>query len=202
MLKTLKKLGKSIVPRLSATIGLTLLISLSAWAYYDIKRQDHFLDSLADTGVKNIIEASIRTDQTQTLVHTGLIFLLASSVIVFLILWFVNRPIRKLIEGTRLIAKGEYHAMLNADTDDELGQLAAAISKMGREIAAKQAELNQQRDEYQTLFELVPCIITVQSNDFRLIKYNREFFPDESMPAASDVRWASVVPQRGPVQAM
>jgi len=29
--------------------------------------------------------------------------------------------------------------------------------------------------EYQDLFELVPCIITVQDRDYRLVKYNRQF---------------------------
>ena len=36
-------------------------------------------------------------------------------------------------------------------------------------------ELNKQRDEYQNLFEGVPCLITVQDKNYRLLKYNREF---------------------------
>jgi histidine kinase len=39
----------------------------------------------------------------------------------------------------------------------------------------KQAELNQHQDEYQSLFEQVPCIITVQDRNYKLIRYNREF---------------------------
>jgi histidine kinase len=46
---------------------------------------------------------------------------------------------------------------------------------MGKEIGKKEAELNQQRDEYQILFELVPCIVTVQDKNYKLIQYNREF---------------------------
>lgn len=175
MKKTIKKLGKSIVPRLMVTIGLTLSVSLSAWAYFDIKRQNRLLHSLSDLSGLDAIEASIQLFQTQTLIHAFIVLVFALVIIFFLILWFVNRPVRKLIEGTRLIAKGEYHAELTADTDDEMGQLATAISKMGREIAEKQVELNRQRDEYQTLFKLVPCIITVQNKDYRLVKYNREF---------------------------
>ncbi|MFO7708269.1 MAG: PAS domain S-box protein, partial [Desulfobacterales bacterium] len=44
-----------------------------------------------------------------------------------------------------------------------------------REIAHKQAELNEQRDEYMNLFDHVPCLITVQDRDFRLLRFNREF---------------------------
>ena len=45
------------------------------------------------------------------------------------------------------------------------------VSNMGE----KQAELNQHQVEYQGLFELVPCIITVQDRNYKLIRYNREF---------------------------
>ncbi len=36
-------------------------------------------------------------------------------------------------------------------------------------------ELERQRNEYQRFFELVPCIISLQDRDYRLIGYNREF---------------------------
>ncbi len=36
-------------------------------------------------------------------------------------------------------------------------------------------KLRRQRQEYQTLFESVPCTITVQDKDFRIVGYNREF---------------------------
>ncbi|MBT8368897.1 MAG: PAS domain S-box protein, partial [Deltaproteobacteria bacterium] len=74
------------------------------------------------------------------------------------------------------IANGRYSSKLEVDQDDEMGQLTSAINKMGEKIGEKQAELNKQRDEYQSLFELVPCIITVQDRNYKLVRYNREFF--------------------------
>jgi histidine kinase len=58
---------------------------------------------------------------------------------------------------------------------DEMGLLAGAINQMSGEIAKQQSELNKQRDEYQNLFESVPCLITVQDCDYRLLRYNNEF---------------------------
>jgi histidine kinase len=46
---------------------------------------------------------------------------------------------------------------------------------MCQEIGQKQTELNSQRDEYLNLFNTVPCIITVQDRNYRLLQYNREF---------------------------
>jgi histidine kinase len=61
------------------------------------------------------------------------------------------------------------------DRQDEMGHLAMAINQMGSDIGKHQAELNRQRKEYQTLFERVPCLITVQDRNFRLLAFNHEF---------------------------
>ena len=105
----------------------------------------------------------------------GLVFVLTSGIVGVLMLSFVNRPVQKLIEGTQQIARGVYPEIVPFDRRDEMGQLALAINAMSREIAHKQAELNEQRDEYMNLFEHVPCLITVQDRDFRLLRFNREF---------------------------
>ncbi len=105
----------------------------------------------------------------------GLVFLITSTIILIFVLRFVNQPIRKLIDDTRRIARGDYESIVDIDQIDEMGQLAVAINQMGREIGEKQAELKKQRDEYQALFEHVPCLITIQDRNYKLLKYNREF---------------------------
>jgi histidine kinase len=109
------------------------------------------------------------------ILFAGGIFLVTSAMIFLFQLRFVTRPVRKLIGGTRRIAKGDYDGAVDIDQDDEMGQLAVAIDQMSEEIAGKQAELNEQRNEYQTLFERAPCLITVQDRDFKLLRFNREF---------------------------
>jgi len=103
------------------------------------------------------------------------IFLGTSGFMALFLLRFVNRPIRKLIEGTRHIGRGEYDYSVDLKRNDDIGHLATAINQMGKKIGEKQDELNKQRGEYQSLFESAPCYITVQDRDFRLLRYNREF---------------------------
>jgi histidine kinase len=104
-----------------------------------------------------------------------LVFVLTAAATFIIVFLFIRRPMRKLIEGTRRIAKGDYQTPVEVRQHDEMGLLAVAINRMGSEIGQKQTELNRQRDEYQNLFELVPCLITVQDRNYRLINYNREF---------------------------
>ena len=125
--------------------------------------------SLAD------IDKEIARTQRGSLGLSMFVFLLTSAVILVFLLRFVVHPIRKLIGGTRSIAQGDYAVALDVAQDDEMGQLARAITRMSLQIGEKQAEINKQRDEYQNLFERVPCLITVQDRNYRLLRYNRLF---------------------------
>jgi histidine kinase len=126
--------------------------------------------SLADTD-KEIASC------TRSIIGLGIIiFLGASAIIGIFVLRFVNRPIKELITGAHHIGNGDYNYKVNVvDREDEMGQLATAINEMRREIREKQEELGKQREEYQNIFELAPCYITVQGRDLRLIRYNHEF---------------------------
>jgi histidine kinase len=125
--------------------------------------------SLADT------DQEILTAEKGIIGLAGIVFIVTSTIIFLFVLRFVNQPIRKLIDGTRMIARGVNPGEVNVDQDDEMGQLATAINLMSMEIGKKQAELNKQKDEYQTLFEQVPCLITVQDKNFKLLRYNDQF---------------------------
>jgi histidine kinase len=120
-------------------------------------------------------EKEIRFMEQGVIGLAGVAFFVTSAIIFIFVLHFVKRPIRKLIAGTEAISKGDYSSVLEVARRDELGQLASAMNQMSQEIAQKQAELNAQRDEYENLFNMVPCIITVQDRNYRLVAYNREF---------------------------
>ena len=125
--------------------------------------------SLADT------DKEILTAEKGIIGLAGIVFLVTSTIIFLFVLRFVNQPIRKLIDGTRQIAREVYPGKVAVDQDDEMGQLATAINQMSKEIGEKRAELKKQKDEFQALFEQVPCLITVQDKNFKLLRYNSEF---------------------------
>jgi len=110
------------------------------------------------------------------IINLALYTILITSVIIFFFtLQFVKKPIGKLIEETRMIAEGKYNEDLDIGKDYEIGLLGAAIKKMGTQIGLDQAELKKQKNEYQSLFETVPCMITVQDKDYRLLRWNKMF---------------------------
>ena len=131
-------------------------------------------------GALDVVVSLEKTDLQILSYQQGLIamavvsFIGTSTIIGFFLMIFVNRPIKQLIVGTRLIGEGHYDHQVEVSREDEIGQLGSAINQMGRQIGEKQDELNKQRDEYQGLFERVPCFITVQDRNLRVLKYNRE----------------------------
>ncbi len=131
-------------------------------------------------GILDVVVSLDTTDSETRLHEQGIMALAVLSFVgvsIFISVFFltsVNRPIQRLIWATRLIGQGHYAPVVELSREDEIGQLGAAITRMGERIAEKQEELNEQRDEYQSLFEQVPCYITIQDRDLRVIRFNRE----------------------------
>ena len=120
-------------------------------------------------------DRKIAVYRQRTVAVTLLVLLFTAVAVLLFILRFVNRPVGRMIEATRRIARGEQDVDPEVTQEDEMGQLAEAITYMGHEIQRKQAALDKQRKEYRNLFELVPVIITVQDRNFNLLRYNRAF---------------------------
>ncbi len=126
---------------------------------------------------------SLKETDAEIIKYEKSIFLLAVAIIIvpslciFLFVYkFVIHPLRLLTEETRHITdKGGGH-LIKTDPLSEIGQLSAAFDTMRQRIFDNQMELTKQKNEYQTLFENVPCLITVQNRDFKLINFNREFY--------------------------
>ncbi len=97
------------------------------------------------------------------------------TVLALVIFKLIHQPIRLMTAATRRIASGDMTCNLAVYQNDELGELAEAITTMCQEIAAKHIQITKQRELYQNLFEGVPCIVTVQDRNFRLLGYNRMF---------------------------
>ncbi len=113
------------------------------------------------------------------------VFLVASSLIAWVTYRIVVHPIERLIDRTHSIAMGEYFTRVELEHNREIYQLSKAINRMGQAIGEKEHELNRQRDEYKNLFEAVPCLITVQNRDYRLLQFNRDF-ADQFSPEIGD----------------
>lgn len=178
-IKTFRRLRHSFVFKLISIVGLILILSFTIWAYFNIRhwKEKTMVYTVSDTAVVSLeeMDKEILLFAKGVVVLAFFIFLLTSIAIFIFVSKFVSTPIKKLIIGMNRMTDGNYSRKIDINQEDEMGRLATATNQMGRAIEEKQAELNRQRNEYQNLFEQVPCLITVQDKDYRLLRFNREF---------------------------
>ncbi len=120
-------------------------------------------------------EQKLAAYERNTVFFAVFVFLAAYLAFVFFVQRFINRPVTGMIRATQRIADGKQPVSLDVEQRDEMGELARAIESMGHEIEQKHKEITRERERYQQLYELVPCLITVQDRQYRLISYNLEF---------------------------
>lgn len=151
------RLRNNLTARLSILLGVICAASLGAWTLL-----------LFYTGC--IVTAG-------PLVIAGCAALMAATIlsVVLLIKHSITRPIRRLIHATRLLVLEEPIDKLASGAPDEIGQLGSALIHISRMLENKKAALRKEHSEFLNLFESVPCLITVQDRNLRLIRYNREF---------------------------
>jgi len=121
------------------------------------------------------LDREIAADRWRVITFAVALFLGVSAFMSGCVLAFVNRPIRRLVAATRQLAAGDYSSEIPALTDDEIGDLARAFEEMRRDIYHNTRALERSKREYQALFEQVPCQMSVQDREFRIIRVNRMF---------------------------
>ena len=92
--------------------------------------------------------------------------------------FLLGRPLSSLVSAAGRISEGDYEQPFNYNSKDEIGKLAQAFEQMRLSVKEKTRELQQSRQQFQTLFERVPCYISVQDHDFKLVAVNEMFARD------------------------
>jgi histidine kinase len=135
-------------------------------------------------GVLDVIFSLKEVDQEKEknaqniLIFALFFFLGAFGLVGFCIHYFVNRPINRLRISTREIASGNLNQSVAIHSADEIGDLSQSFEEMRLKILATTTALEKSQKEFQTLFESVPCYISVQDRNFNLVRTNREFRKD------------------------
>jgi len=104
-----------------------------------------------------------------------ILFVTTFLTLLVLIYVLIKTPINRIIDQAKLLSKGKRPATRAAGSSDEIGQLSQAINQMGSDLIAKNDQLSLQKNLYRDLFEGVPCLVTVQNRDYKLMRFNRTF---------------------------
>ncbi len=89
------------------------------------------------------LDKEMQAARAEVYVGTGIQILLIGLFIVFFTRQFVDRPIRKLIAGTRAVSRMQLGHVIEISSSQELGELARAFNLMSERLDKAMAELNQ-----------------------------------------------------------
>lgn len=90
--------------------------------------------------------------------------------------WYeVRLPINRMIASMQAMHEGQAVTLADAQRDDEFGQLAHAIVGFSIRNQHQLEEMRRRKDDFQRLFDMVPCGISVQDKDYHLLRWNQSF---------------------------
>lgn len=124
------------------------------------------------------VDAEVKASTRQVIGAAVVIFLIVSSLLAVLAIFFVNRPLSALAKAASTIASGDYDLPVEVERDDEIGSLAKAFDSMRAGIKERTEALDASRREFKVLFEQVPCYVSVQDSRFKLVAFNMMFERD------------------------
>lgn len=87
----------------------------------------------------------------------------------------LSAPLTRITEALRNKSRGAPWSGLNIDKAGELRELAVAVNVIADSVIQHRREMDEHLSMYQSLFDGVPCLITVQDSNLRLLRYNKLF---------------------------
>ncbi len=121
------------------------------------------------------LRQEIVSNAKKTIVFAFLLFLFISTIIGLAVIFLINPSVRKLQEEAAKLAGGEYQPSMLPTGSDEMAELSRSFDEMGRMINERTTRLAEGRKMYKSLFEEVPCYLTVVDRDYRIVRTNRAF---------------------------
>jgi PAS domain S-box-containing protein len=112
---------------------------------------------------------------SQTVIFAVSLFLLISTASGLGVIWFINPKIRQLQEKAAKMARGEYDPRGKNGGSDEMAELIRSFDRMSLQINQRTMELDASRKLYKSLFDEVPCYLTVLDRNLRIVRANRAF---------------------------
>lgn len=121
------------------------------------------------------LRTQILDSARKTVIFGFLLFVLVSTIIGVGVILLVSRPLRRLRNKAKRMARGEYLPERPSKGRDSIAQLSRSFDEMSRQINERTRQLEQSRRMYKELFEKVPCYLTVVNWDYRIVRANQAF---------------------------
>lgn len=161
--------------RLTLVNPILNMESCSSAACHTHPQDQEILGALAIKVPLDELRQDIFGSAKTTVIFAFLLFIFISTLIGLAVIFLVNPSIRRLQDQAAKVAKGEYQPKTVTSGSDEMAELSRSFDEMSRMVNERTTRLAEGRRMYKSLFEEVPCYLTVVSSDYRIVRSNRAF---------------------------
>lgn len=135
--------GLSFLLLLAAIVILLLLVNLQMNQHFSTYLQQNNMMAGMDHALPGAAEQYFMTAVHQSLIWVGLVILIISVFISYLVARSSIRPLRELQETAQRIKGGTYGQTVRIERDDEVGSLARTINEMSLQLAQNETMRRQ-----------------------------------------------------------
>lgn len=133
-------------------------------------------DGVSERIEENSTNAEMAKQKIITFVQrTILISLIFSLIIIYLSIVKIARPIKKITEASKFIAKGDYTKRLEIKTHDEIASLADSFNLMSESIQQAQKALEDSKRLTETIVATAPAGLLVFDSKGKIMIANNSF---------------------------
>ncbi len=175
MMNFFRVMRSSLVLKLSLVI---MAIFAAATAFLAYTCTTYLLNALkfdSSTGVHTLTSADA-VGIKAGVVLISIAVLASVSLLIYMVLGvLLGKPVGRLKDEILSAVDTRPHATISVDQKDEIELIEDAFKRVLFNSNRRIEDLVRRSDEYQRLFQIIPCAITVQDRNYRIVRYNNEF---------------------------
>jgi HAMP domain-containing protein len=157
-----------------------------------------------DTGTpKGVVRLSLSTDRADRaganlssfINHSGAVALSAAVLLSLLAAMVVSRPLRRIAQGARAFAAGDFGFEVDVRSRDELGEVAQALDELAQRLRGRLIEAGADRTTLRALLDDLPVGVVLFDADSRATVMNGKARTLLRLPPARELEVASGLTQ-------
>lgn len=114
-----------------------------------------------------------RSNETKQIVYfSAAIAIVLTTVFAFFLSTRITAPLRKMRQVALEVAEGKFETKVPILTHDEIGQLAIAFNRMGRELNRNNHALNQEKEQLSRILSSMADGVITLNRDGRIVVTN------------------------------
>lgn len=139
---------------------------------HPLQKKGHMIGFVRVTVDKGVLNKRLN-DLLFKSVLMGIIFLVISSGVTYIVVKGIIKPLNRLTEGVKTLGKEGVIEKVPVETKDEIGKLAMAFNNMTESLKSRETALRQSEERYRELSDSISDVFFAMDNNLKVAYWNK-----------------------------